>query len=463
MKDTKILIVDDEQDACDIFRRQLENEYRVETASSAALALEKLEKDIFHIAMTDLVMPGEDGIELLKLIKKRWPHIAVIVISGKASIRMAVEAVKLGAEEFIEKPVEDLELLNLLVEKILRVKWQAEEIERLRQILDREFDRGEIIGNSLAIQQVLEKVRRIAPVDATVIITGETGVGKELFANLIHRNSKRKNKKFVTVNCGSLPENLLGSILFGHKKGAFTSAIRDKIGYFQEADGGTLFLDEITETAPEFQVKLLRALERGIIRQVGGEEDIYVNTRIIAATNKDIEAEVEAGNFREDLFYRLNVINIEIPSLRERVEDIKLLANAFVNELAKKYDKNGLTISEPAMSIITTDKWKGNIRELKNTIEHAVALATHNKIMPEDLPDHLYQKKGTLRGQLTSDLLDLPFLKAKENFEKSYIESLMEKYGGDVTKASKVSGIKRQNVYDKLKRYDIDLSNYRKH
>lgn len=461
-KRAKILIVDDEQDTCDIFRRQLEDDYEIETANSADLALEKLGKDTFHIAMADLVMPGIDGIELMKEIKKRWPYVSVIVISGKASIETAVEAMKSGAEDFIEKPVEDLDLLKLIIERILRLKWQTEEIERLRNILDYGFDRGNIIGNSLEVQQLLEKVRRIAPLDATVLITGETGVGKELFADLIYRNSKRRNNKFVAVNCGSLPENLLESMLFGHRKGAFTSAIRDKSGYFQEANGGTLFLDEITETSNEFQVNLLRTLEKGVIRPVGGDEDIEVDVRIIASTNKNIEEEVNNENFRRDLFYRLNVISINIPPLRGRVEDIKLLANDFVDEYSKKYNKQNLKISEPVMSILTASEWKGNIRELRNAMEYAVALASHDKIIPEDLPDSLYRPKELMDKESMPHLCGLPFAEAKKNFEKSYIELLIEKCNGDITKAANISGIKRQNMYDKIKKYDISPDNYRK-
>lgn len=461
-KRARILIVDDVQDTCDIFRRQLEDDYEIETANSAFTALEKLSKDVFHIAMTDLVMPGVDGIELMNEIKKRWPHVSVIVISGKATIEMAVKAMKSGAEDFIEKPVEDLDLLKLIIERILRAKWQTEEIERLRSILDQGFDRGNIIGNSLAVQKTLEKVRKIAPLDTTVLITGETGVGKELIADLIYRNSKRKDKRFVAVNCGSLPENLLESMLFGHIKGAFTTAVRDKIGYFQEASGGTLFLDEVTETSGEFQVKLLRALEKGIIRQVGGDRDIEVDVRIIAATNKDIEEEVNNGNFREDLFYRLNVINIHIPPIRERVEDIELLASAFVDEFSKKNNKPNLKISEPVLSILSSAEWKGNIRELKNAMEHAVALTSHDKIIPEDLPERVYQRKELLNKTSMPHLFGLQFTDAKEIFEKFYIKSLMEKCNGDITKAANISGIKRQNIYDKFKKYNISPDDYRK-
>jgi len=411
--------------------------------------------------MTDLVMPGEDGIELLKKIKKQWPHISVMVISGKASIEMAVEAMKLGADEFIEKPVEDLDLLKLMIAKILKTKWQTQEIDRLRRFLSQGFERTNIIGNSFEIQKVMEKIKKVAPLDTTILISGETGVGKSLFADLIYKNSNRKQFKFVSVNCGSLPENLLESALFGHKKGSFTSAIRDKIGYFQEADGGTLFLDEVTETTQTFQLKLLRALEEGIIRRVGDEEDIEVDVRVIAATNKDIDEEVINGNFREDLYYRLNVINIHIPPLRERVEDIILLANMFMNEYSKKYNKHDLRFSEPVISILTSKHWKGNVRELRNAVEHAVAMAAHDKILPEDLPLTIYHPHKNQFKSTTEHLYKLTFPEAKVNFEKAYIQRLLKICKGDVTKAAEISKIKRQNIYNKFKKYGLDPEKYR--
>ncbi len=460
LKTANILIVDDEKDTREIFRRQLADDYIIDTAESALIAIEKLKNKTFHVALTDLVMPGEDGLELLRTIKEQWPHTAVMVISGKASIEMAVEAMKLGAEEFIEKPVEDLELLKIKIQHILKTKWQTEEIERLKAILAQEFDRTPIIGNSLAIQKIMEKVKKIAPLDTTILISGETGVGKELFAELIYKNSKRKNSKFVTVNCGSLPETLLESMLFGHKKGSFTGAIRDKIGYFQEANGGTLFLDEITETSQAFQIKLLRALEKGVIRQVGGDDDVTVDVRIIAATNKDLASEVENGNFREDVYYRLNVLNIHIPPLRERIEDIKLLAKSFVSEFGSKYEKPDLIISEAVMSILLSRIWKGNVRELRNTIEHAVALAIHNQIIMEDIPSNIY--RDHLNKQTSNRSYDnLPFAKAKEIFEKDYIEKLLFTYNGDVTKAAKSSKIMRQNLYEKFRKYNINVKLFR--
>lgn len=461
MKQSKvnILIVDDEQDALDIFSRQLQDSYSIITANSAKLALQKLEEQEFQIVMSDVVMPDMDGISLLEMIKVRFPQTSMIMISGKATIDMVVKAMKLGAEDFIEKPVEDLELLEIIIKRILKTKWQANEIIRLKKIIGKDFDRAKVLGNSIPMQRLLEQIKRIAPTDITVLISGETGVGKELFAELIYRNSKRKENKFVDVNCGSIPETLLESVLFGHKKGAFTDAIRDKIGYFQEADGGTLFLDEITETSLAFQVKLLRVLEKKTIRLVGGDQDIEVDVRIVTATNKNIEEEVRKGNFREDLYYRLNVFNIFIPPLRDRIEDIKILATAFVREFSSKYQKE-LILSEDVMRILINYDWKGNIRELKNSMEHAVALANHNKIIPEDLPINLLKKFNQDKKNIFN-LVDLPFHEAKQNFEKLYFRELLIKYQGKIQKVSQKTGIVSQNLYKKFNRYGLDPNDFR--
>ncbi|MCB5231306.1 MAG: sigma-54 dependent transcriptional regulator [Candidatus Cloacimonetes bacterium] len=457
----RILVVDDEEDTRDIFKRHLDNYYDVDTAVSAEDALYALENKSYHIVMTDLVMPSMSGLELLPIIKKKYPQIAVIVISGKASIKTAVEAIKNGAEDFIEKPVEDHEIMNLTIDRIMKLHWQSEEIARLRKRLSDDFERSNIVGNSIEIQKLMEKVNLIAPLDTTVMITGETGVGKELFADLIWKNSKRKDKRFVAVNCGSLPETLLESTLFGHKKGSFTDAIRDKIGYFQEANGGTLFLDELTETSPAFQIKLLRVLEKGVIRQVGGDTDISVDVRIITASNKDIESEVKNGNFREDLFYRINVVNLHIPPLRERSGDILLLAQEFTKEHSKKHNKPVIKISEAALSVLINYEWKGNVRELKNAIEHSVIMTRHNIILPEDLPASILNSTAGSNDNTDMRLLHLPYFEARDLFDRKYVEELLTKHKGDVTKAAEASGIKRQNLYDRFNKYNIDPNKYR--
>ena len=460
MEKINILIVDDEQEAREIFYRLLKDDYNVESASSGKEALSKMQYSYYDIILSDVVMPDMDGIELLQKIKAKWPVSSVVMISGKASVQMSVKAMKLGADDFIEKPVEDLELLTMIIERIIKNQRQDREIKKLREIIEGKLNRENLVGSSIQIKKILEKVRKIAPLDITILITGETGVGKEVLANLIYMNSSRKDKKFVAVNCGSLPETLLESTLFGHKKGAFTDAVRDRIGYFKEADGGTLFLDEITETTPAFQIKLLRAIEAGTFRRVGDDKDIKVDVRIIAATNKNIEDEVKKGTFRQDLFYRLNVITIKVPALRERTDDIIILANSFLKEFAGKYKRSDLFLSRQVINILLNYGWEGNIRELRNAIEHAVAMSSQNKIMPEDLPEKIFAKNN--KNNSFESLFTLPFTFAKNTFEKSYIEKILKDTKGDVTKAAKISGIIRQNLYEKFHKYNINPREFKK-
>ncbi len=454
MQDYKVLIVDDEKEAREIFARLLQSEYLVRTAASPQEAIKILENESFDIVLSDVVMPEMNGIDFLKIIKERWPSTAVIMISGKASVKMSVEAMRIGAEDFIEKPVEDLDLLKIRISKIIKSQQQNKELKRLKEIVASDFERRNLVGSSIKIRKVIEKAKKIAPLDITVLITGETGVGKEVLANLIYRNSSRKDKKFVAVNCGSLPETLLESALFGHKKGAFTDAVTDKIGYFEEADKGTLFLDEITETTPSFQIKLLRVIETGTLRRVGDDKDRKVDVRIIAATNKNIEEEVKKGKFRQDLFYRLNVITIKIPPLRERAEDIIILANSFLKEYSEKYNKPNLQLSKEVINLLMKYKWEGNIRELRNAMEHAVAMSSDSIILPEDLPENIYRIKDNKDSEILF-LYSLPYPRAKAIFEKKYLEELLLKTHGDVTLAAEISNIKRQNLYEKFHKYNI--------
>ncbi|MDN5353426.1 MAG: hypothetical protein PWQ09_182 [Candidatus Cloacimonadota bacterium] len=460
MKNNKILIVDDEKDTLELLQDFLSDRYDVTAVQSAESALQTLETESFNIAITDLVMPGRNGLELMQTIRKRWPYISIIVISGQATIQNAVEAMKLGAEEFILKPISDLELLTVLIDKILNKQWLVQENKRLNSILNKQVSSKPIIGTSKVMQNIFKMVEKIAPLDTTMLITGETGVGKSLIARLIHENSPRKENKFVTVNCGSIPETLLESHLFGHEKGAFTDAVRSTQGYFQEAQHGSLFLDEITETSASFQVKLLRAIENKVIRKVGGEKDIKIDVRLIVATNKDIKTLVENGKFREDLYYRLNIINLSIPPLRKRVEDIEVFAKCFLDEFKLKYNKPDLEISSPAMSILRSAEWKGNVRELRNVIERAVILAEHSAILPHDLPHNLYPVAEVQNSNIDK-LASLNFKQAKQKFEKDYFKTILEKCKGNITKAAETTGILRQNLYPKLKKYNLDPTDFR--
>ncbi|MCB5268601.1 MAG: sigma-54 dependent transcriptional regulator, partial [Candidatus Cloacimonadaceae bacterium] len=429
-----ILLVDDSRESLELIASQLEDKYQVSAVTSLKEAREKLNQGRYHIAFVDLVLPGENGLDLIREISEQYPFTAVIAISGQASIETAVQAMKLGASEFLVKPVRNLDLINILVEKILQTQWLMAENRRLNAMIHKELETNLVIGNSSSIQALIQKVKKIAVLDTTALITGETGVGKSVFAELIHQNSKRRAQKFVAVNCGSLTETLLESLLFGHKRGAFTDANRDKIGYFQEASGGTLFLDEITETSLAFQVKLLKVLESGKFRAVGSDGDLQTDTRIIAATNKDLQKMVAEGSFREDLFYRLNVITLNIPPLRERRDDIKILANAFVKEFCTKYGKTELKISPGVLSMLFRHRWSGNIRELRNAMEHAVVLAENKVIQPDDLPENI---AGVQEGsEIGLNLDESSWAKAKDEFGRRYLHNILTKTNGNILRAS---------------------------
>lgn len=455
-----ILVVDDSPETLELFELQLSGKHDVHTATSLKTGRELMGQNRYHIAIIDLVLPGENGLDLIQEIAQNHPYTAVIAISGQASIETAVSAMKLGASEYLVKPIRNLDLINILVDKILQTQWLIAENRRLSSMLQRDIETDLIIGNSLAIQGLLQKVQKIARLDTLALITGETGVGKSVFAELIHRNSLRKHNKFVAVNCGSLTETLLESLLFGHKRGAFTDAFRDKIGYFQEANGGTLFLDEITETSLSFQVKLLKVLETGVFRMVGSDNDMRTDVRIIAATNKDIKEAVANNAFREDLYYRLNVIKLHIPPLRERRDDIKVLASAFTQEFCEKYKKGELKLSPGVLSILLNYEWKGNIRELRNAIEHAVILAEHKVIQPEDLPENIVGEQVNHSSPLYQDGLDWHL--AKENFTAKYLHNLLNEASGNLSRAAKLSGITRDNLYRKCEQVGIDVHQYRK-
>ncbi|HPF09239.1 MAG: sigma-54 dependent transcriptional regulator [Candidatus Cloacimonetes bacterium] len=455
-----ILLVDDSRESLELIASQLEDKYQVSAVTSLKEAREKLNQGRYHIAFVDLVLPGENGLDLIREISEQYPFTAVIAISGQASIETAVQAMKLGASEFLVKPVRNLDLINILVEKILQTQWLMAENRRLNAMIHKELETNLVIGNSSSIQALIQKVKKIAVLDTTALITGETGVGKSVFAELIHQNSKRRAQKFVAVNCGSLTETLLESLLFGHKRGAFTDANRDKIGYFQEASGGTLFLDEITETSLAFQVKLLKVLESGKFRAVGSDGDLQTDTRIIAATNKDLQKMVAEGSFREDLFYRLNVITLNIPPLRERRDDIKILANAFVKEFCTKYGKTELKISPGVLSMLFRHRWSGNIRELRNAMEHAVVLAENKVIQPDDLPENIAGIQES--SEIGLNLDESSWAKAKDEFGRRYLHNILTKTNGNILRASSIAEITRENFYKKCTKLGLDWREYRK-
>ncbi|MCD6385823.1 sigma-54-dependent Fis family transcriptional regulator [Candidatus Sumerlaeota bacterium] len=450
----KILIVDDEQNTREGMKWALEGsekKYEVYTCADAESGLAvALEKQV-ELIITDLKMPGMDGMELLRRVKEKMPEVQVIVPTGYGTIESAVEAMKLGAFDYVLKPI-NIDELNLIVERALQHKRMKEENIALRQVIDKKFGFENILGNSPAMENIFRQIRMVAPTKSTVLIQGESGTGKELIASAIHYNSPRKNKPFIIVNCGALTPTLLESELFGHEKGAFTDAYREKPGRFELADGGTLFLDEISETTSEFQVKLLRVIETQTFERVGGTESITVDVRIITATNKNLKELVQQGKFRQDLYYRLNVIQIYVPPLRERREDIPLLVNAFVKELCEKNKKPLMSVSPKTMALLQNYDWPGNVRQLKNVIEAAVIMCNTQEIQPRHLPEEIREAE---QSNADEETVCLKIGSSLRDAEIALIRATLKRVNDNKTKAAKILGIGRKTLYRKLEEYGI--------
>ena len=440
----KVLVVDDEQLVRESLRDWLtESGYEVFTAENGSQALELIEKERVGIVLADLVMPGMDGIELMKRAKETHPNVAVIIITAYGSITTAIAAMKEGAYDYIEKPFCP-ERMELLVEKLVEHQNLVEENISLRQRLEDRHHFENIIAKSHKMQQVIEVIKTVARSNASVLIVGDTGTGKELVARAIHSQSHRRDKPFVAVSCAALPESLLESELFGHERGAFTGAVAQRKGRFELAHRGTLFLDEIGEISANMQVHLLRVLEEKQITRVGGTEPVKVDTRLVSATNKDLKMAVKEGRFREDLYYRLNVVTIELPPLRERREDIPLLAQHFLAKFAVENQKEVSAFSPEAMDFIMNYHWPGNVRELENAIERAVILAKDNVITLAELPqEHL--------APLPSSLRDL------REVEREHILGVLAQTGGNYSEAARILGVTRMTLYNKAKAFGMNV------
>ncbi len=448
-----ILVVDDDevmrQTLSDVLRKR---GYAVSTAETGGQTISSINEQLFDLILLDIRLPDMDGLNVLKRIKEIESDLMVIVMTAYSDVQSAVMAIKSGAYDYIDKPFE-LEELKILIQKALETQSLKNEIRRLRRRQGGERYQGiEIYGNSPLIKNVIELIEMISQTPKTsVLIQGESGTGKELAANAIHHRSKRVNKPLMKINCGAIPENLLETELFGYEKGAFTDAKGMKKGLFELTNGGTIFLDEIAEMKPFLQTKLLRVLENQSFMRVGGEREISVDVRIIAATNRDLSALVNAGQFRKDLYYRLKVMVIEMPPLRERREDILLLANLFIEENNKELGKNVTGISGAAREYLLNYMWPGNVRELKNIIERAMILSNGNEILPDNLPIEL--RKGQLEdiGDLTSDNSDLTI----EAVEKKHIKDVLMMMEGNKSRAARMLGISRSTLREKLKKYAI--------
>jgi DNA-binding NtrC family response regulator len=445
-----VLVVDDDHDMRALLRDVLEEHgYKVTLAPNGQEALKNLREGEYPVVLTDLRMKGIQGIELLAEIKRSFPDTNVILMTAFGSVETALEAMKQGASDYLMKPVKNDDLLRV-TERSFREALLRSEIDRLRREVNKEYSFNQILGKSKPMREIFDLIRRVADSPTNILITGESGTGKELVAKALHYNSERKDAAFVAVNCAAIPEQLLESELFGHMRGAFTDAKVDKRGLFEEAAKGTLFLDEISELPLMLQAKLLRAIQEKEIRRLGANRPIAVDTRLIAATNLNLSEEVKAKRFREDLYYRLNVIELRLPPLRERREDIPLLVDAFLRKFVQARGKDVKGVSETTLALLIDYAWPGNVRELENVIERAVTLSRGDKIVPDDLPGTIQGSRGDRR------VLDEAAEKMHplHEIEKEYIKKILEKMGGNKYQAAQVLGIDRKTLYRKLGEMD---------
>ena len=457
---TQILLIDDDAHNRQALSLLLSREgYRVENAASGEDAIDLMAKTLFEIVITDLFLPGVNGIDILKKVKIDSPYTSVILITGKASAETAVEAMKEGAFDYITKPLNFEKLKLILAKAVEKSKLVAENLY-LRQQLRGKYKFDNIIGSSLAMQQVFSRMEKIVNTDSTILILGESGTGKELVAKAIHFNGSRKDKSFIAINCGAIPAELLESELFGHVRGSFTGAVADKTGKFELANNGTIFLDEIGTMPHHLQMKLLRVLQEQEVERVGSSKKVKLNVRVISATNANLEDEVRKGNFREDLYYRLNVIPIHLPPLRQRIEDIPLLARHFLQQSCQEMGRPLMSLSHEAMVALEQYDWPGNVREMENAMERTVALTDGEIINRQDLPPHIagegdLQDNALVCPKITSAGVDMVGI--IENIERCMITDAMQLAGGVKARAATMLGINRTTLVEKIKRLKLNL------
>jgi two-component system response regulator PilR (NtrC family) len=447
----KILIVEDEKSMRDVLSILLEEEaYHVTTASDGIEGIELLRDNIFDLVITDIKMPKADGFEVLKYVKEVSPNTLVVMITAFGTTESAVDAMKKGAYDYVHKPFK-IDEIRMIVKNAFEKKRLREELSLLREKFQTSFRLENIIGKSPNMQDLFRLIPRVAHSNSSVLITGESGTGKELVASALHNLSPRKNKNFVTINCATFPEGLLETEMFGHMRGSFTGAVQSKAGLFEIADGGSFFLDEIGEMPLPLQSKLLRVLENGTFRRVGGTSDITVDVRVISATNKNIKESVATGTFREDLYYRLNVVPILIPPLRERKDDIPLLLDHFL----AKYAKNPKRISPDALHFLMKYRWTGNVRELENIVERVALLCDRELITPDDLPDEIKRSGTDNRAlpEIADSGIDLEAV--IEKIEKDYLLKALEKAGGVKVEAAKLLNLSFRSLRHRLSKYGM--------
>jgi len=449
----QVLVVDDEQETCDLLEMALvRHGFKVTTSTNAQRALDLVAGQDFDVVLTDLSMPEMSGLDLCERVLGTQPTIPVVVITGQGSLETAIGAIRVGAYDFITKPV-DSKLLFLSVSRAVQHRRLQDEVKRLRQAVAEGDAEGQIVGQSSAMRRVYELISRVGESDASVLIHGETGTGKELIARGIHVRSRRKLGPFVAINCAAVPHSLLESELFGHARGAFTDAKAQRTGLFVQASGGTLFLDEIGELPLDVQPKLLRALQERKVRPVGANHEISFDARIVAATNRNLEDEVYEKRFREDLYYRINVVKIDVPPLRERGGDVLHLAQHFLKQFAERNAKPTLELSTTAAEKLMAYNWPGNVRELENCMEHAVALARFDQITVEDLPEKIRAYRAERFVVAANDPTEIVTM---DELERRYILRVLSLVGGNKSRAAQVLGFDRRTLYRKLERYGAD-------
>ncbi len=445
-----VFIIDDEKEICESIKMILNLEgYSVDYSINSIEGLNRIREGNFSALLLDIQMPQLNGFEVLKKIKENGEHISVIIISAHANVENAIKATKLGAFDFIEKPIDRDKLLI----SVRNATSQANLVKENREIKKTIFTDDKILGKSKAIQNVLETIEKVAPLDTRVLITGENGTGKELVARAIHNKSDRKDNPFVEVNCAAIPNELIESELFGHEKGSFTGALNQRIGKFELANTGTIFLDEIGDMSMQAQAKVLRAIEDNKIERVGGSKKIEIDVRIISATNKNLKEEIEKENFREDLYHRLNVIPILVAPLKERTEDIPILVESFTDEIASKHGKPSTNFAEDAIKYLQTLPWTGNIRELKNAIERIIILIDKRKIERKDI-EGLFGQGQEQIGSLINE--SNSFQDFKERAERAFIVKKLKELNWNISKTAEVLEIQRSHLYNKMKKYNIE-------
>ncbi len=460
---SKILVVEDEHAIRLALKGLLRREgHEVSLAENGDVAIEILHEEVFDLVITDLALGrGKSGMDVLRAAKEARPETGVVMITAHGSEKIAVEAMKAGADDYVPKPFDNDELRVVVARSLERHRLEREN-RLLREQIQRDYGFDNLIGAGAAMRRVFETIQKVAETDLSVMIRGESGTGKELVAQALHSTSSRCSRPFVAVNCAAINRELVESELFGHEKGAFTGADRRRIGRFEAADGGTIFLDEIGDMAPETQAKVLRVLEERRLERVGSAQSIEVDVRVVCATHRDLEEEIKAGRFREDLYYRLNVVEIQLPPLRERIEDFAALSGRFLSQVALRLDREKKTLDSAALARLARHGWPGNVRELRNVLERAAVLSAGPEIGEEDL--QLAPSSDEV-SQSTPDL-ELPFADAKrqtvESFERQYLSQALREHGGNVSRTATAIGMVRQSLQQKIRELGLDAEEFRR-